>query len=224
MRMDYGVLAMRIILQSEKPAQLLDDRAEAFLATFPVTALNIITLTLQQLVLIIVFSFRKYCLLSLRRNFRITSLPSYSLSCRPTKALSRRVGDTGKRSSITSTSSIEVTLRSSPPSPLLNTISIKIRNQGGRAFKRDYKREPIGVLQYSPGTQGTQTQEDSIPDLHRVHQGLRLQLPSSPAFVRLRQVQGLHVPVPIPCLRRRQLIAMSMWHAVAWNTNTTKNF
>ena len=39
--MDYGVLAMRIILQSEKPAQLLDDRAEAFLATFPVTTLNI---------------------------------------------------------------------------------------------------------------------------------------------------------------------------------------
>jgi len=106
----------------------------------------------------------------------------------------------------------------------MTTLPIKIRNQGGRAFKTDDKREPVGVLQYSPGTQGTQTQEDSIPDLHRVHQGLRLQLPSSPAFVRLRQVQGLHVPVPIPCLRRRQLIAMSMWHAVAWNTNTTKNF
>jgi len=36
MRMDYGVLGLVLILQSEKDPQLLDERAEAFLSTFPV--------------------------------------------------------------------------------------------------------------------------------------------------------------------------------------------
>ncbi len=34
--MDYGVLGLVLILQSEKDPQLLDERAEAFLSTFPV--------------------------------------------------------------------------------------------------------------------------------------------------------------------------------------------
>lgn len=46
MRMDYGVLGLRIILQSDKDPQILDERAEAFLATFPVGPIHLLLLVL----------------------------------------------------------------------------------------------------------------------------------------------------------------------------------